>query len=97
MDDPDVENSGLKDDEKGAGSPEAASRVPATDETNYEHRHFINLLSIAFLLVVAVAIIWTVKAMEENERMQRCISSGRRNCVQLDVPQPAATVRMLIR
>ena len=58
----------------------------AADATNYEHRNFVNLAAAAFLLVIAVCIVWTVQAIEKQEKLQTCLNSGRRDCVQLDAP-----------
>ena len=66
------------------------------DDTDYEHRHFINLLAIAFLLVIAGAIIWTVRAMDDYEHLQRCLNAGRRDCVKIETP-PATGVRLPVR
>jgi hypothetical protein len=66
------------------------------DETDYEHRHFVNLLAVAFLLIIAGAIIWTVRAIDDNERLQRCINAGRRDCVQIETPSSSA-VRLPVR
>jgi hypothetical protein len=78
--------------------PGGANRpaLPAEDDTDYEHRHFINLLAIAFLLVIAGAIIWTVRAMDDYEHLQRCLNAGRRDCVKIETP-PATGVRLLVR
>jgi hypothetical protein len=40
----------------------------------------------AFLLAIAAALIWTVTAMDEYEKLQRCLNSGRRDCVKIDAP-----------
>ena len=77
-----------------ANRPEPQSVVE--DDTDYEHRHFINLLAIIFLLVIAGAIIWTVRAMDENEHLQRCLNAGRRDCVKIETP-PSTGVRLLVR
>ena len=37
------------------------------DETDYEHRHFVNLAATAFLLVIGFAIVWTVLAIDKYE------------------------------
>ncbi len=79
----------------GGASGPAASPAPA-DETDYEHRHFVNLLAIVFLLAVAGAIIWTVRAMEDNEKLQRCLNAGRRDCVKIETP-PSTGVRLPVR
>ena len=78
----------------GARSP-ALTHAPA-DDTDYEHRHFINLLAIIFLLAIGGAIIWTLRAMDENERLQRCLNAGRRDCVKIETP-PATGVRLPVR
>ena len=78
------------------GSDRPALAVEPADDTDYEHRHFINLLAIAFLLVIAGAIIWTVRAMDENEHLQRCLNAGRRDCVKIETP-PSTGVRLPVR
>ena len=90
-----MDNSDLPQDDTPAGAP--AAKTGKSDQTDYEHRHFVNLLTIAFLLVVAAAIVWTVKAIEENERVQRCFASGRHDCMKIDAPQGAVTVRAPVR
>lgn len=59
-------------------------RVP--DETDYAQRDFINLVSAATLLVIAILIVLTVRAVEESEKQQRCFESGRRDCVVIAAP-----------
>ena len=81
-------------DPGGANRPALAAE-PA-DDTDYEHRHFINLLAIAFLLIIAGAIIWTVRAMDDYERLQRCLNAGRRDCVKIETP-PSTGVRLPVR
>ncbi len=72
---------------KGGGiAPLAAKRRPAADDTDYAHRDFINLAAAAFLLLIAIAIVWTVRALEDYEKLQRCLNSGRRDCVQIGAP-----------
>jgi hypothetical protein len=59
------------------------------DPTDYAHRDFVNLVAAAFLLLIAVAIVWTVRAMEDYERLQNCFDSGRRDCVVIAAPHYA--------
>jgi len=66
------------------------------DDTDYEHRHFTNLLAVIFLLAIAGAIIWTVRSIEDNERLQRCLNAGRRDCVKIETP-PSTGVRLPVR
>ena len=78
------------------GSDRPALDAAPVDDTDYEHRHFINLLAIAFLLVIAGAIIWTVRAMDDYEHLQRCLNAGRRDCVKIETP-PSTGVRLPVR
>gem|GEM_PF-2457495 len=68
---------------KGSG---AARPRPDADDTDYAHRHLVNLVGTIVLLCIALATVWTTKAMQEYETRQACIDSGRRDCVPLDLP-----------
>jgi hypothetical protein len=51
-----------------------------------ENRTLVNIvLAIGFVLLVGGGI-WLVDAMLDARRADECISSGRRNCIPLDVP-----------
>ena len=65
-----------------------ASRVPQPerDLTDYGHRHFVNLISAIVLLSVGIAITWTMLAIDKYETNERCLASGRRECVQIYTP-----------
>jgi len=78
----DHHSAGTKGGSEGAALPPLAHE----DTTDYEHRHFVNLVAMAFLLAIAAALIWTVLAMDENEKLQRCLNAGRRDCVKIDAP-----------
>ncbi len=69
-------------------SPLALDAPPASlrDETDYAQRDFLNLVSAVFLLCIALLITWTVAAVAENEKRQRCFESGRRDCVVIAAP-----------
>ena len=71
---------------KGGGQGTALPPLAREDTTDYDHRHFVNLVAMAFLLVIAAALIWTVTAMDEYEKLQRCLNAGRRDCVKIDAP-----------
>jgi hypothetical protein len=43
------------------------------------------------LLAIAIGVVWVVKAMEANEAVNRCMESGRRDCVRIDVPPRPTT------
>ena len=75
------------------GGPPPKSSMPARpshraagDDVDYGHRHFVNLVSVAFLLVLAVAMAWTVKAIDSQETLRKCFASGRKDCVQIAAP-----------
>jgi hypothetical protein len=55
-------------------------------EPDDENRTLVNIvLAVAFIVLVGGGI-WLVDAMLDARRADECISSGRRNCIPLDVP-----------
>jgi hypothetical protein len=62
------------------------------DPIDYAHRHLVNLIALVALLIIAIAIVWTVKAMEDNENLNRCVATGRRDCSPLSIAQPVRSV-----
>lgn len=58
------------------------------DETDYAQRAFLNLLATIALLVIATGMVWTVLALDAQEKLRRCLDTGQRECVQLVPPQP---------
>ncbi len=66
-----------------------------SDDVDYGHRHFINLLSVAFLLLLAVAMAWAVKALDEQESTRKCYTSGRKDCV--TIVGPPRDMRQAVR
>jgi hypothetical protein len=85
----------IKQQDPGGAMPPVPVAA-SDDDTDYEHRHFTNLLAIIFLLAIAGAIIWTVRSIEDNERLQRCLNAGRRDCVKIETP-PSTGVRLPVR
>ncbi len=69
----------------GRGGFGASAADRSDDDTDYAHRHFVNLLATAFLLTVMLSVVWTIKAMDEYEKQRSCVDSGRRDCVVLEV------------
>ncbi len=65
------------------------------DDVDYGHRHFLNLLSAVFLLLLAVAMAWTVKALDQQESTRKCFASGRKDCV--DIVAPPRDMRQAVR
>ena len=68
------------------------SPEPNDDDTDYAHRHHVNLLAVAFLLVVALVIGWTLIAFERQQKLERCFSSGRRDCIPVESPPHSSLV-----
>ena len=64
----------------------AKQAAPAPDEVDYAQRDFVNLVATIFLLLLALVISWTVRAVTDNEQQLRCVESGRRDCVQIAAP-----------
>ena len=48
------------------------------------HRNFVNLAAAAFLLLLAIAIIWVFKTLDDQRKLQDCLNSGRKNCVEVE-------------
>lgn len=65
------------------------------DDVDYAHRHFVNLVSVAFLLTLALAMVWTVKTIDQQETTRKCFASGRRDCV--EIPAPPREMRQAVR
>jgi hypothetical protein len=49
-------------------------------------RVFVNLAAAAFLLALAIAVIWVMMALDARRKLENCLDSGRRNCEQLARP-----------
>jgi len=67
-----------------------APRPARGDAEERSHRTFVNLIAAAFLLVLAIAIVWVVKSLDDQRKLQNCLNAGRRNCVELGRMQEPA-------
>ncbi len=54
------------------------------NDDNLRHRN--NLIAIVFVLGLAIAAVLIVKLMVDSEKSQRCMASGRRDCVEVSAP-----------
>ena len=61
-----------------------APRPARGDAEERSHRTFVNLIAAAFLLILAIAIVWVVKSLDDQRKLQNCLNAGRRNCVELE-------------
>jgi hypothetical protein len=58
----------------------------AEEKEERQHRVFVNLVAAAFLLALAIAIIWVVMALDARRKLENCLNSGRRNCEEIALP-----------
>jgi hypothetical protein len=58
----------------------------AREEEDYRHRMVVNVLALAFCIVLAIAGVWLVNEIAEMKRIQDCVLSGRAGCIPLDIP-----------
>jgi hypothetical protein len=63
-----------------------ATRRWPRDRTDYQHRHFINLLAAATLLAIGFSVAWAVIEIDAYEANEKCLASGRRDCVLIYAP-----------
>lgn len=76
-------------DRSGSSSTNAGGRkAPPSHalEIDYGHRHFVNLVAAAFLLLLAMVSAWTIKTIDEQEALRKCVSSGRKDCMRIMAP-----------
>lgn len=51
------------------------------DDTDYERRTLANLTATIALLIVAIAIVWTLQQIERESVLEGCVVSGRIDCL----------------
>ena len=67
--------------------PDDQQEPPRTPEQEERDRRAANIfLAVAAVILVAVGI-WIANALVEARRADDCLSSGRRNCNPIEVPQ----------
>jgi len=59
---------------------------PADDSEDGQHRVFVNLATAVAVLVLALAAFWLMKTLDERRKLENCVNSGRRDCVELIEP-----------
>ncbi len=61
---------------------------PAEDSDDDGRRTFVNLVAAIAVLVLAIAAFWAMKSLDDQRKLQNCLDSGRRDC--LERIEPAA-------
>jgi hypothetical protein len=56
------------------------------EEEDYRHRMVVNVLALAFCIVLAVAGVWLANEIAEMKRIQDCVLAGRAGCIPLAIP-----------
>jgi hypothetical protein len=92
-----LEVAGMSEDTRPQtyASPPRRAIDTERDRADYAHRHFVNLVSAAFLLLLAAAMVWTVRAIDQQETTRKCFASGRKDCVEL--PGAPRDLRQAVR
>jgi hypothetical protein len=86
-------------DRKKPGQPSERRSMPRSevhDRTDYEQRHFVNLVATACILAIGLALGWTVKAFDRQLALEKCLDSGRKDCVRV-AGEPVRSVIQLTK
>lgn len=63
------------------------------DDTDYAHRRLVNLVAAIALLVLAIILVVAMNLLDNQRRLQRCVDSGRRDCLAVPTPPVAQGVQ----
>ncbi len=64
---------------------------PSVEESeDREHRVFVNLAAAIAVLLLALAAFWLMKTLDERRKLENCLNSGRRDCLELVEPAAGA-------
>ncbi|MCB1541533.1 MAG: hypothetical protein KDJ25_12065 [Rhodoblastus sp.] len=63
------------------------------DEPDYAHRRLVNLVAAIALLVLAIVLVLAMNMLDNQRRLQRCLDSGRRDCLAVPTPPVAQGVQ----
>ena len=63
------------------------------DDTDYAHRRLVNLVAAIALLVLAIILVVAMNMLDNQRRLQRCLDSGRRDCLAIPTPPVAQGVQ----
>ena len=62
---------------------------PAEESEDRQHRVFVNLSAAIAVLLLALAGFWLMKTLDEHRKLENCLNSGRRDCLELVEPAAA--------
>lgn len=56
-----------------------------------DRRHHRRVMTIAFVAVIILlgAMVWVAQMIIAQQKLERCLSTGRRDCLIIEKPQPA--------
>ncbi len=52
-----------------------------------DRRNFANMAGLVAALALVILSYWVLEALDHSRRFQRCLDSGRRNCVDFVTPE----------
>ena len=67
--------------------------MTTTDKTDYAHRRLVNLVAAIALLILAIILVVAMNLLDNQRRLQRCLDSGRRDCLAVPTPPVAQGVQ----
>ena len=59
---------------------------PAEESEDRQHRVFVNLATAVAVLLLAIAAFWLMRTLDEHRKLENCLNSGRRDCMELIEP-----------
>ncbi len=59
---------------------------PAEESEEGDRRIFVNLATAIAVLLLAIAAFWLMKTLDEHRKLENCLNSGRRDCMELVEP-----------
>jgi hypothetical protein len=60
--------------------------MPGQAEEDFERRRFVNVAALLAMFVLVLVGYWVFHALGHSRRLQRCLDTGRSNCVDFVYP-----------
>ena len=61
--------------------PRPVSRLPRAEDDDSEPRGLANMIGLLAVLALVILGYWVFQSLHHSRSFQRCLDSGRRNCV----------------